>query len=150
MLQEEKTMKRIAFDYDVKIIITISGRELYRLQELAELHYDAICKAAGRHGGFLYGCIVQWILDQEDPKDHQYCFRKLANPLSHKETNPFLNLADDDILDREIEITVTGGQIGTLAKIGEVEDHHHSPIYGFTFQFQQMLTERNAEYFRIC
>ena len=48
------------FDYDVFLMVDISGHELLFLTKLSLRHYDATCRAAGMVGGFLYGFCNHW------------------------------------------------------------------------------------------
>ena len=115
-------MKLTGFDYDVSVLVTMTGHEIARLMKLSKSHYDGKCKAAGNHGGFLYGFMNRW--DMSPPVD----------------------------LDEEIELMMTGHELGTLGKIGEAEspaDYPNGSSGGFTLQFSIILESRMAEYHRI-
>lgn len=105
-------MKLTGFDYDVITLVTMSGHEVIRLMGLADGHYDRKCKAAGEQGGFLYGFMNNW------------------------------SLGDQMSLDDEIELSITGHELGTLGKISEQE----SPSETFNTQFLAFLNSRVIEY----
>ena len=116
-------MRRNGFDYEVCLMVEISGKELLFLQQLSERHYDGACRAAGAHGGFLYGFINQW-----------------------KFGNPEVNGSSDRPLDELEEIRMTGRQVDMLAKICEAAT---SGSILSSADFVKLLHDRNVEYQRI-
>lgn len=114
------------FDYDVFVMVEISGQELLFLREHAKHHYDGVCKSVGEVGGFLYGFINQWMFASDD-------------------TSSFHNKRTD--LDRIEVIRMSGREIDTLAKICEIIRDPH-PILT-TFNFIQLLNKRKEEYERV-
>ena len=120
-------MKLKEFDYDVFVIVEISGRELAFLQELSKHHYDGVCKQSGELGGFLYGFIQAWI---GMSPSHDY--------------SEFQNRTDSD---RTEEFKMKGSELGILAKICEF-NNDPNPLLR-TSDFISFLRKRKAEYDRI-
>lgn len=57
----------------------------------------------------------------------------------------FMNHWSDDQLDEEIELSMTGHELGTLGKISEQE----SPSETFSLQFMAILKSRTIEHHRL-
>jgi hypothetical protein len=119
-------MKIKSFTYEVRGEVAFTGQELMALQELSARHYDGVCKAAGKVGGFLYGFINQWglLTDQFD--------------------------VEEPDLSKEAEITCKFRDLDTLAKIAEAENLYrmigNMPVKGnFGLQLSQMLRAMNNE-----
>lgn len=112
-------MRLTGFDLGgIKATIALSGRELDLLEDWAERHYDGRCRAAIHHGGFLYGFIQEWTAEHNIHPTHEP--------------------------DREIEVTVTGDQLGTLAKISEMP--WGSPESTLYIEFVTVLRARERAY----
>ena len=118
------------FDYDVFMMVEISGLELLFLQELSANHYDGTCKAAGKLGGFLYGFIQQWKTMSNDPAEWKAVWPKSQN------------------LDRTDTIKMTGHEIGIWCKICECQPSHSKRLLEST-DFVRLLNSRRNEYNRI-
>lgn len=118
-------MQQVCFEYNVNITFTITGRELLRLKDLSQRHYDDKCRAAGQHGGFLFGFINQWL----------YSDGVAYGPSDHPN------------MSREVEITATAHELGVLCKIGEVElfAGFDGEVFGFTHKFTKMQQNRANE-----
>lgn len=67
-------MRPVKFVYDVRTVIAFSRQELNCLLACSERHYDGVCKAAGRHGGFLYGYQNAVEMSLETAKGYPYMF----------------------------------------------------------------------------
>lgn len=107
-------MKHTGFDYEVSVMVTMTGNEVTHLMGLASRHYDRKCRAAGEQGGFLYGFMNHW------------------------------SLGEDMTLNDEIELSMTGHELGTLGKICETD--RSTKYYE---QFLSFLESRMAEYHRV-
>lgn len=115
------------FDYDVFVMVEISGRELLFLQNLSFHHYDGTCKAAGAIGGFLYGFIQRWITASDDQGEWP----------------------ENKSLDRIEFVRMSGHQLGILGKICEVKSLSSSHLLD-SHDFFQLLKAREYEYARLC
>lgn len=116
-------MRLKEFEYDVFVMVEISGHELQFLQQRAKKHYDFTCKSSAEVGGFLYGFWNQWMFGS-----------KLEN----------LEKLD---LDRTEVVRMTGHQIGILGKICEFPMEANQLLT--TLSFNALLTQRLAEFHRI-
>ena len=112
------------FEYDVFVVVEISGHELQFLLKRAKKHYDFTCSSSGEVGGFLYGFWNQWMFASK--------------------INPDLDKLD---LDRKESIRMTGHQIGVLGKICEFPMEKDQLLK--TSDFNTLLTQRLFEYQRM-
>jgi hypothetical protein len=65
-------MKRDSFSYEVNSEVFFTPEEIKNLMHCSVTHYDYKCKAAGQHGGFLYGLnnrFVLWPAEEADDPD---------------------------------------------------------------------------------
>lgn len=121
-------MKFKKFDYDVFVLVEMSGHDLLFLRSQALNHYDIECVASAQKGGFLYGFFNRWIFD--------------AAPRGFSLTEDRLDL------DRLIEVKLGGRELGILSKICEVITKPDPRLK--SSDFIQLLKQRKAEYVRIC
>lgn len=97
-------MKRTTFAYEISVYVELTGYEILRLCELSERHYDGVCKAASRVGGFLYGIKNQFSFTQNEKAGGKIIPEK------------------DWSLDDFVEVHMVWRQLDTLAKIAEGEN----------------------------
>ena len=55
-------MKRDSFSYDVNAEVLFTVEEIKNMMHCSVTHYDYKCKAAGQHGGFLYGLNNRFVI----------------------------------------------------------------------------------------
>lgn len=54
------------FEYEVKIRLHLTRREIERIIELGVKHYDGVCKASCLVGGFVYGWANRLMIDEAE------------------------------------------------------------------------------------
>lgn len=119
------------FDYDVFVMVELSGHELLFLRDRAKQHYDGSCKGTAEVGGFLYGFCNHWMMESPDPS---------------AETMLLHNKRGD--LDRKTTIKMSGRQLDMLAKICEFNTDPNPMLQ--TLDFVRLLNQRKSEYERIA
>lgn len=105
-------MKQTSYTYIIRTQVQLFYEELLFLIDLAEHHYDGVCKSTAMPGGLLYGLRNKFVFDQG------------VNP--HPGSKLDCELSND--------------QLDTLNKILEMARYvQHNPCPGLVFEMQQIF-----------